>query len=93
MKHELAANLARLRAAGRLLSPAARPSVAPNVTFPVFPLRARPEWEGQYQGFFQLVNYVDLDPAAGQVLDYQCGGRTYDGREGIDYTLSPFPGG
>jgi Peptidase family M23 len=34
----------------------------------------------------EVQNYVDLDPSS-QVLDYQCGSRTYDGHKGIDFRL------
>jgi hypothetical protein len=34
----------------------------------------------------EIQNYVDLDPSS-QVRDYQCGSRTYDGHNGIDFRL------
>ncbi len=88
---EIQANIAKLRSEGRLLPSRPKGSVPQYVTFPVFPLRARAEYEGQYQGYFQLVNYVDLNPTVGGTYDYNCGARTYDGHQGIDYTLWPFP--
>lgn len=35
-------------------------------------------------------NYVDHDPSTG-VLDWNCGDRTYDGHNGTDISLWPFP--
>jgi Peptidase family M23 len=34
----------------------------------------------------EVQNYVDLDPSS-QARDYQCGSRTYDGHNGIDFRL------
>lgn len=42
-------------------------------------------------GFYAITNYVDLDNGVGTVQDYNCGSRTYDGHNGIDIALSPFP--
>ncbi|MBO9663181.1 peptidoglycan DD-metalloendopeptidase family protein [Dokdonella sp.] len=41
-------------------------------------------------GFHGISNFVDLNPAAGQLLDWSCGARTYDGHAGIDIFLTPF---
>jgi len=41
--------------------------------------------------FYAITNYVDLDNGTGTVKDYTCGSRTYDGHNGIDIALSPFP--
>lgn len=40
---------------------------------------------------YAITNYVDLDNNAGTFQDYTCGSRTYDGHNGIDIALSPFP--
>jgi murein DD-endopeptidase MepM/ murein hydrolase activator NlpD len=37
-----------------------------------------------------IVNYVDLDPAAGAIRDYRGGLYTYDGHNAIDYSLPHF---
>ncbi|HEY3395738.1 MAG TPA: M23 family metallopeptidase, partial [Lacipirellulaceae bacterium] len=37
-----------------------------------------------------IVNYVDLDPAAGTIRDYRGGIYTYDGHNAIDYILPHF---
>lgn len=34
-----------------------------------------------------VVNYVDMDPAAGSAKDYTCGPRTYDGHDGTDIAV------
>lgn len=33
------------------------------------------------------VNYVDMDPAAGEAVDFNCSHRTYDGHKGTDFAL------
>lgn len=40
-------------------------------------------------GYHAISNYVD-QAGAGQILDYQCGARSYDGHRGTDYYLWPF---
>lgn len=59
-----------------------------QVTQFAWPLKER---DGYSQfSYFTVTNYVDQNPAVGQVLDYNCGTRTYDGHQGIDITLFPF---
>ena len=51
--------------------------------------------------YYRMSNYVDLEPdtvlrdSQGNYLsglkDYQCGVRTYDGHNGLDIVLSPYP--
>lgn len=45
-------------------------------------------------GYFGIANYVDQDPRAGVLLDYECGERTYDlprgGHGGTDLFTWPF---
>ena len=41
-------------------------------------------------GFYGISNYVD-ENATAAVLDYNCGGRTYDGHQGTDIFTFPFP--
>lgn len=43
-----------------------------------------------YNSYYSINNFVDLDPAAGSVLDWNCGNRTYDGHRGIDINNWPF---
>src|SRR6185436_5740624 len=38
----------------------------------------------------QILQYVDLDPSVGGILDYNCGTTTYDGHGGIDTTIPTF---
>lgn len=40
-------------------------------------------------GYHAISNYVD-QAGGGQVLDYSCGARSYDGHRGTDYYLWPF---
>lgn len=54
-----------------------------------WPLRATPGFADP--GYHGISNFVDLNPAAGQLLDWNCGARTYDGHAGIDIFLAPFP--
>lgn len=66
-----------------------------RITGLIFPLRARPAWNGP--DFGGVSNFVDLNPAfPNQLLDFHCGARTYDlasgyNHAGIDYFLWPFP--
>jgi hypothetical protein len=82
-------NIRRLDAEGKL--PAAN---APAVLFQ-WPLKAAPE-VSDYDNHV-IWDYVDHNPAyPGQVLDYNCGNRTYDwssgyNHGGTDFGLWPFP--
>jgi len=40
-------------------------------------------------GYHAISNYVD-QAGSGQILDYSCGARSYDGHRGTDYYLWPF---
>jgi murein DD-endopeptidase MepM/ murein hydrolase activator NlpD len=43
-------------------------------------------------GYYVISGYPDQDPRTpDHILDYQCGDRTYDGHNGTDYVLWPFP--
>jgi len=54
-----------------------------------FPLRTSPQHDGPQ--IHTAVNFVDLNPSSSnQIRDYNCGVRTYDGHEGIDYLVAPF---
>lgn len=43
-----------------------------------------------YPSYYSVNNFVDLDPAVGSTLDWNCGTRTYDGHRGIDINNWPF---
>lgn len=86
----IAENVARLSRDGVL----AAPDPAQRVSNLQWPLRARAGYtDPDYHG---VSNFVDLDPAfPNQLLDYQCGARSYDlasgyNHPGIDYFLWPF---
>jgi murein DD-endopeptidase MepM/ murein hydrolase activator NlpD len=60
----------------------------PQVLFD-WPLRA----VGSAAAWFDvhaIGNFVDQDQTAGNILDYECGPRTYDGHRGIDIVTWPF---
>lgn len=84
----LRANIARLTAEGRL-SPAAPSRVALG-----WPLAQRAGLADP--GYHAVTGFMDHDPAyANQLLDYACGGRTYDtgggyNHQGTDFYLWPF---
>ena len=40
--------------------------------------------------FYHIAAYVDLNPAAGVVQDYNCGTNTYDGHSGTDISTWPY---
>jgi murein DD-endopeptidase MepM/ murein hydrolase activator NlpD len=84
MLEEIDRNVARLRRAG-LPAPQRR---AEAVTYD-FPLRLAPGLPGE-AGYY-VSALADHDPAAGKVLDYNGGNRTYDSHRGIDIALWPFP--
>ena len=62
-------------------SPHTRGGVPP---YPIHPVGAR-EWQDLI-----MYNYVDLDLSEGSVQDWNCGGYTYDGHNGIDALISTF---
>ncbi len=41
--------------------------------------------------YYYIGNYVDQDPTAGNIKDYNCGSHTYDAHQGTDITLAPYP--
>lgn len=53
-----------------------------------FPLR--PAAGAEDAQIHAAVNFVDLNAAGGATRDYNCGARTYDGHNGIDYLAAPF---
>jgi murein DD-endopeptidase MepM/ murein hydrolase activator NlpD len=84
----IAATIDRLRSEGRYL-----PDLAPDGG--LHPLWTWPlvnERSGAFEPW-SVRNFVDQDPDEGvpQVLDFACGGRTYDGHRGVDISLWPFP--
>ena len=91
---ELEANVAKLQAEGKL-SPPPSGLLAPLQGNFSWPLRASANWTAP--GYHGISNFVDLNPAVpNQLLDYNCGTRTYDqssgyNHAGIDLFLWPFP--
>jgi hypothetical protein len=53
-----------------------------------FPLQKDPALD--YLNFYGVFNFVDQDLTSG-ILDYNCGARTYDGHQGTDIIIWPFP--
>ena len=53
----------------------------------IWPLRQAPHFD--YHGFYAISNYVDQDPS-GNIQDYNCGTRTYNGHNGTDVRTAPF---
>ncbi|MCX6146799.1 MAG: Ig-like domain-containing protein [Candidatus Kapabacteria bacterium] len=41
--------------------------------------------------YYSIFNYVDQDPAVTAIKDYNCGTATYDGHNGADIALEPYP--
>lgn len=41
-------------------------------------------------GYYNISAFVDQNPASGQVKDWNCGTRTYDGHRGVDIVPWPF---
>jgi len=90
LEYQLEQSARRLQAEG-LLPP---PDPSARVNGLQWPLRARAGYtDPDYHG---VSNFVDLNPAfPNQLLDYQCGTRSYDlssgyNHPGIDYFLWPF---
>lgn len=54
----------------------------------IWPMQQAPHFN--YPGFYAISNYVDHDNTT-NVLDYNCGSRTYDGHNGTDIRIAPFP--
>lgn len=52
------------------------------------PLRQAPGYNDSV--FYSVVNYVDVATSSPAVQDYNCGNRTYDGHNGIDFGLPGF---
>lgn len=42
-------------------------------------------------GYYGISNFLDWNTATGQIRDYNCGSRTYDGHRGTDIYTYPFP--
>jgi murein DD-endopeptidase MepM/ murein hydrolase activator NlpD len=87
----LATNTARLQAKGRL------PALSDGSTLTLaWPLSHTAALTADF-GYYGISNFVDHNPLfPNQVLDYQCGGRSYDlpggyNHPGTDFFLWPFP--
>ncbi len=91
---QLDASRAALRAAGLLPEPHGARAGRGGGSL-AQPLRAFPDLADP--GFYGITNYVDLDPTGpNNLLDYNCGARTYDtssgyDHQGVDYVTWPFP--
>ncbi len=44
----------------------------------------------KWNNFYGISGYVDQNTGSGVVQDYNCGSRTYDGHNGVDYFTWPF---
>ncbi|MGO3181454.1 MAG: T9SS type A sorting domain-containing protein [Aequorivita sp.] len=67
-----------------------------TMTHPLFELPFKAKSGYDDYGYYSLFNQVDHDAAPnGQLLDYNCGERTYDwgngNHEGTDYVVWPYP--
>lgn len=80
---EIELNIEKLRKAGKL---SIEKSSTP-VEF-IWPVRQAAGYD--YPNYYSIVNYVDQDPDAGEILDYECGNHTYDGHNGVDISAFPF---
>lgn len=78
-------NVAMLQAKGLLQSSSITQSF-PTVRLG-FPLKQAPGFNDP--GFHAISNYIDED-ATTNVLDFNCGNRTYDGHLGTDFFIWPF---
>lgn len=78
------ANLQRLILSGRYT-----PGATADLVSLGWPLRTRVGFTDP--GYYGISNYVDENPAANAVLEYNCGQRTYDGHKGTDIAVWPFP--
>jgi murein DD-endopeptidase MepM/ murein hydrolase activator NlpD len=69
---------------------AAAQSVSTTVTVEVFePLGFQIPMDGELGQDFYLVNYLD-QAGPGDITDYNCGPKSYDGHQGIDIALRSF---
>lgn len=82
IKKQIAANQEALIRSGKL-------KVNRNALPPMFiwPMEQSPHFD--YPGFYAISNYVDQDPS-GNIQDYNCGARTYNGHNGTDVRTAPF---
>ena len=82
IRQQLAENRAALIKSGKLRSD--RNAMPPMF---IWPMECAPHFD--YPSCYAISNYVDHDPT-GNVQDYNCGSRTYDGHDGIDIRIPPF---
>jgi hypothetical protein len=87
---QLQSNEAQLRSAGKLPV-----DFQPQLISFQWPLQQSPNFNDN--GYYGISNYVDNSPSyPGYLLDYNCGGRTYDqasgyNHKGTDIFIWPFP--
>jgi hypothetical protein len=78
-------NAEALRGSGLLAEPTDMPAQT-GLQWPLHPVASYTD-----PGYHGVGNFVDLNNASGQLLDWNCGQRTYDGHAGDDLFLTPFP--
>lgn len=83
--NEISANMARLTAEGKIKKSSTRTLLKHNFIRPLHQLN-----ENEYGDVVVSINQVDHDNSTG-VLDYNCMAQTYDGHQGTDFGLWPFP--
>ena len=71
------------------LDKVAIPPPVPGERTLLFPLRAKPNSPSMSP--YAISGFSDRNAAAGQIQDFACGTRTYDGHQGVDLYLHPFP--
>lgn len=84
IQERLQTNRDRLIADGRLIISEDREDI-------IFDWPLRMSEEHTWNSYYGISNYVDQNPADGDILDFNCGDRTYDGHKGIDIFSWPFP--
>lgn len=81
----LAENIAELKNKGIDLTPSGQESMVVSFDWPLRKTAALP-----WFSYYGISNYVDQNLTAGNLLDYNCGSRTYDGHFGTDIFTWPF---
>ena len=86
LEREQRQNIVRLRQSGKIVD-----STLSNAAAPIFSFPAHANGNALKDfNFYGVSNFVDQNPAANAVSDYNCGNRTYDGHRGTDFFTYPF---
>ena len=89
LKEQIATNVSRLAAEGNLIN-----SVGMLVPPQLFDWPLTHETNFLGNDYFFIQNYIDHAPAAGVILDYMCGTRSYDlpnyDHQGTDICIGPY---